>query len=54
MKMFRQGIWGHGLYRDQCDNGPSSRVSDGLKNISSCFHFFVICNYSIANINATI
>ena len=52
VKMFGKGIGCHCLYSNQHDNGPSCRVSDSLKNVSSCFHFLNICNYLVANIYA--
>jgi hypothetical protein len=59
MKMFGNGVWCHRLRGQQNQYGPPGRVSDGLKNISSCFHqtLFMqsldckyMCNYLIAQI----
>ena len=35
VKMFGNSTGGHCLYCDQCDDGPSGGVGDGLENISS-------------------
>ena len=39
IKMSGKCIWRHSLYSDERYDRPSSRVGDGLENISS--HFFV-------------
>src|SRR5436190_22415385 len=52
--MFGKGIWCHCLYSNKYNNCSSCGVSNCLKNISSYFHFYIICYYMVANINAII
>src|SRR5688572_33025868 len=54
IEMFSKGIGCHCLQGDQGHDCPPGRVGNRLKNVSSYFHLYIICNYVVANISAII